>query len=409
MTGENKKNYLEMSDEEFLALPEAATGLPKEEAQVVEESQVKQEETPAEVVVTPNEGDTKSEVIDEKSVDSSHPEASKKSEEKPDDEVIKAAEEAGKKEGDTGDKSKDALIDNDASGKEKTDAEETPKEPDYKALYEQITAPLKANGKTIEIKGPEDVLRLMQMGAGFGRKMQDIQPHLKTLRFMEQNNLLNADQAELAFLIDLKNKNPDAIKKLVKDSGIDPLDFQSEEQVNYHTNITPVTDQQVVFQEALDNLKHRDGGPELLNEMANNWDAPSHGALMNDPNLLDVIHQQKQSGVYDRIVSEMDRQKALGNLPHSTPFLQAYKQVGDHIQSTNGFADLIEKTRQVPVKQEPQIIDTKVAAPKPVVSNNDKAKAAAATKTTPKKTAPVINPLAMSDEDFAKQYGNFVG
>ena len=33
------------------------------------------------------------------------------------------------------------------------------------------------------------------------------------------------DENQLAYLIDLSNKNPQAIQKLVKDSGIDPLDM----------------------------------------------------------------------------------------------------------------------------------------------------------------------------------------
>ena len=51
----------------------------------------------------------------------------------------------------------------------------------------------------------------MQMGAGYGRKLQDMQPHLKTLRMLEKNNLL--DEGKLSYLIDLDQKNPDAIKK----------------------------------------------------------------------------------------------------------------------------------------------------------------------------------------------------
>lgn len=291
--------------------------------------------------------------------------------------------------------------------------EDKPVEPapiDYEALYKKVTAPLKIKGKTIEIKSEEDVIRLMQQGAGFGRKMQDIQPHLKTLKFLEQNNLLNVDQADLAFLVDLKNKNPDAIKKLVKDSGIDPLDFNNEEPVVYKSNIQPVTDQQVLFREALDNLAVGSGGTEVLATL-NTWDPQSHQAFMNNPELLEVLRDQKEHGYFDRIMAEVDRLKALGTIPLSTPTIAAYKQVGDHLRDTNGFEDLIEKQRSsekpvAPVPAQPQLLNTRVAAPKPSVTNNDKVKAAAATKSTPAKTAPLINPLAMSDEDFQKMYGN---
>lgn len=390
------KNYLEMSDEDFMKLPELNDGVAEEAAPEVT-SEAPEVTAEPEAPVVPEQTPEAPAVPET-------PEPEKPAEvppaEKPEQtEEEKAAEAA-------------ALAANPDKPVEKPTEPEVPAEqkPDLQKFYEAVTQPIKANGKTIEIKSPEDAVRLMQMGAGFNRKMQDIQPHLKTLRFMEQNNLLNVDQSELAFLVDLRNKNPDAIKKLVKDAGIDPLDFNNEEEVKYQTNIPQVTDQQVVFREAIDNLMVEEAGRETV-AIANTWDAQSHQVLMDTPELLNVIHEQRQLGIYDRIVAEMDRQKALNRIPASTPFLAAYKQVGDHLRDINGFADLIQKqdrsaNEQVAPTPPPQIVDKRVAAPKPSVTNNDKANAAAATRTTPKTAAPLVNPLAMSDEDFAKQYGN---
>jgi hypothetical protein len=115
--------------------------------------------------------------------------------------------------------------------KEPGSTEKTPdKKVDLEDFYAQVMKPFKANGRTIELKTPEEVIRLMQMGAGFGRKIQDLQPHLKTVRMLEKNDLL--DPERLSFLIDINNKNPEAIKKLIKDSGIDPLDFNNEDNVD---------------------------------------------------------------------------------------------------------------------------------------------------------------------------------
>ena len=81
---------------------------------------------------------------------------------------------------------------------------------DYEAFFKQVMAPFKANGRTIELKSPDEAIRLMQMGAGYGRKIQDLQPHLKVLRMLEKNELL--DENKLSFLIDVNAKNPEAIK-----------------------------------------------------------------------------------------------------------------------------------------------------------------------------------------------------
>lgn len=408
------KNYLAMSDEDFNNLPELATGVAEEAAPaaVAEEP----------VVVTETNTPEVTEVI-EPVITTEDPAPVV---EKTDAEV--AAELAAKEEPNSQETDEEKKAREDKEAADKAAAELTPEQkaiadkaaedaaaasgsetPDYEGFYKAITAnPLKSGKKSIEVKTPEEALKLMQMGLGFGRKMQEIQPHLKTLRFMEANGLLNVDQADLAYLVDLKNKNPDAIKKLIKESGIDPLDINNEEPVSYQTNIPSVTDEEVNFRETLSDLASQEGGVETIALIEQTWDTKSHEALMKEPGLLSVIQAQRVTGIYDRIVTELDRQKVLGNIPHSTPFLQAYQQVGNHLRDTNAFADLVDKTRQAePVtKVQPQIIATKVDAPKSSVSNNDKANAAAATKNSPKSAKAFVNPLAMSDEDFAKQFAN---
>lgn len=411
------KNYLEMSDEDFGKLPELVTGVTEEvaptpvveppvvppvEEQVSTEVQTPVIEPPAEEQAPPVEKTDEEIQAEADALGSSLQETEeekKAREEKEASEAAAAAELTPEQKA--------------AADKAAEEAAVAGEKPDYEAFYKQIIGPIKGGKKLIEIKTPEEAIKLMQMGAGFGRKMQEIQPHLKTLRFMEANGLLNVDQSDLAFLVDLKNKNPDAIKKLIKDSGIDPLDISNDEPVNYQTNIPEVTDAEVNFREALSDLASQEGGLETISIVEKTWDKTSHEALMKEPGLLSVIQAQRDTGIYDRIVTEMDRQKALGNIPYTTPFLEAYQQVGNHLRDTNGFADLVEKVRQAePPKVEepktvvqPQIIDTKVVAPKSSVSNNDKANAAASTRNSPKVVAPLVNPLSMSDEEFQKQFG----
>ena len=97
---------------------------------------------------------------------------------------------------------------------------------DYKAAYEKIMTPFKANGKLISLESPDEAVRLMQMGANYTKKLQALQPQLRMLRMLENNGLL--DEQKLSYLIDLDKKNPSAITKLVKESGIDPIDIDIE-------------------------------------------------------------------------------------------------------------------------------------------------------------------------------------
>lgn len=263
---------------------------------------------------------------------------------------------------------------------------------DYKALYEEVIAPFKANGKMIEVKTPEEAKQLMQMGANYTRKMQDIAPYRKQLLMLENAGITNEEQ--LGYLIDLNNKNPQAIQKLVKDSGIDPLDIDVEGEAAYQVgNHHVVTDQEVAFRTVLDEVRTTDSGQEAI-QVINSWDQASKQMLWDNPDAISLIHQQMDNGIFAQIAGEIERQRVLGNIPVTTPFLQAYTQVGDMLRDAGQLQ---------PRPQVTQPLGTKVAAPKRKVANSDQASAAAQSRSTTKKAKQLINPLAMSDEDFLKQ------
>ena len=85
--------------------------------------------------------------------------------------------------------------------------------------------------------------------------------------------------------------------------------------------------------------------------------------------------------------------------------------IGDALQKQGVFNDIVNtagsKAAEVPAKEPLKPIETKAAAPKPQVSNDDKAKAATASRaTSTQKATSKVNPLAMSDDDFMKQFEN---
>lgn len=352
-------SFLEMSDEEFAKLagpPNEEVPVEEPEEDVVEE--LEEEESVEESVegVVEDEASEEEEVVEEL-------------QEQEEDEPLPEEEDSTKVENSD--------------------------EISYKAFYDKVMAPFKANGKLIELKSPEEAIQLMQMGANFTRKMQDIAPYRKVLLMLENNGLL--DETKLSYLIDLEKKNPEAIKRLVKDSGIDPLDIDPEKEPAYTVgNHHAVSDQEANFRAVLDELVSTPTGQETA-RVISEWDQASKNKLFYEPAAMVAINQQRENGIYDLITTEIERQKALGNLPVNTPFLDAYTQVGNMMQQAGALGG-------TPQPQAP--IATKVAAPKARVGNSEKAKAAAPSKSTSKKATPLINPLAMSDEDFLKQMAN---
>ena len=278
---------------------------------------------------------------------------------------------------------------------------------DYKEAYGQIMAPLKANGKTIELRSVDELRSLAQMGANYTRKMQDIAPHRKILLMLENNGLL--DESKLSFYIDLEKKNPEAIKKLVAESGIDPLEIDTSVPAKYQASNHTVTDEELGFRSVLDEVCASPEGQQTVATINSTWDQVSKERLWKDPALISVFHQQRENGIYARITSEVDRLKALGQIPVGTSFLDAYKLVGDHLHKSNAFADLVKPSpsnQAVHTPAVPTPVAVKTVTPKaPVV--NPAVAAASTPRSTPKRAQTIVNPLAVSDEDFMKTYEQF--
>ena len=278
---------------------------------------------------------------------------------------------------------------------------------DYKAFHDQVMAPFQANGKTIQLRSVDEAVQLMQQGANYTRKMQAIAPHRKVLMMLENNGLL--DESKLSRLIDLEKKNPDAIRALVKEAGIDPLDIDVHEESTYTPGNHAVPDEAVAFQTTLDEVSSTPDGQETVRQITASWDPESKAELWKDPSILGTIHQQRISGVYDRVVAEIERQRTIGAIPANVSLLNAYRVIGERMTQAGAFQDLVaaQQAAQHPAVQHP--VATRVASAKPAVTNSGKVSAAAPTRTaTPRRAEAFINPLAMSDDEFMKQFANRV-
>ena len=268
-------------------------------------------------------------------------------------------------------------------------------EVDYKAGYEQIMAPFKANGKTMQVKSVEEAIQLMQMGANYTRKMQELQPHRKTLLMLENNGLL--DEGKLSFLIDLDKKNPEAIKKLLQDANINPLDVDMDQESTYQEGNHKVSDEEAQFRLVLDELNSNPVGRETLQTINSTWDQASKEVLWKQPEVMNTINAQRENGVYARITAEIDRRRTLGVIQVGVPFLEAYRVVGDELHKAGAFNDLFK-----PKAPAVAPVATRAAMPKPT-GLDPKAEAAAVHRGSPSKTTSPLEAMQKaSDDEFLK-------
>jgi hypothetical protein len=274
---------------------------------------------------------------------------------------------------------------------------------DYKSAYEKLMAPFKANGREIQAKSVEDAISLMQMGANYNKKMAGLKPSMKFLKMLESNDLL--DESKLGFLIDLSKRDPAAINKLVLDSKLDPLDLSAEKAGEYKPGNHSVDDREVELDEVINELRSSEHFTRTLQVVGKDWDVKSRGVVASTPDLMRVINGHMESGIYDRIVAEMESERTFGRLKGLSD-LEAYRQVGDAIEARGGFNDLFKGSSQEQAKSAPAT--KQIVEPKPKQAEDDKLKdkrrAASGTRAAPAaKGVPAdFNPLNMSDDDFAK-------
>lgn len=279
--------------------------------------------------------------------------------------------------------------------------EDTSSAVNFEAEYKRLLAPFKANGREIAIKNVDDAIALMQMGANYNKKMAAIKPNLKLMKLLENNGLLSEEK--IGFLIDLEKKNPEAISKLVKDSGVDPMDLDAEKASEYKQTTYTVDDRELELDTVLSEIEDTPTYNRTLNIVSTQWDASSKQVIASKPEILKVINTHVERGIYDIIVKEIENERMFGRL-NGMSDLDAYRQVGDAIQARGGFNHLNAGSSQVQ-GQVPAAGAVVAPKPKKVEDDDLKNKRRAASSTKPAVAAAdnkAFNPLNLSDDAFSK-------
>ena len=257
----------------------------------------------------------------------------------------------------------------------------------YKNAYNKIMAPFKANGREFKVENPDEAVRLMQMGANYTKKMQSLAPNLKLMRMLDNNQLLTEDK--IAYLIDLSQSKPAAVSKLLKDGNIDPMEIDTDDAAKYQAGDYSISDKEMSFHDILEDVTSTKAGKETVQHIDTVWDKASKATVFDDPTILSIINEQRSNGIYDKIATEVDRQKTLGTIPNTTPFIEAYKIAGDKLQAQGAFGSPEPDTGGSVENTEPgpKVLETRTGSRKPTVTNGEKAKAASSVKVYRQNTA----------------------
>ncbi len=264
---------------------------------------------------------------------------------------------------------------------------------DYEEFFKTITKPFKANGKDFQVLDPNDAISLMQKGTDYVKKMTEIKPLRRIGKLLEENKLSEDD---LAYLIDLKNKKPEAIAKLLKDSEVDLYGFDVEQGKDYAPVAPVVNEVDDALQSTLDDLQANSATfNQTIAVVGQQWDVSSRETVAQHPQLLRVLDAQVANGTFAKIDSVMQYERALGRLEGMTD-IQAYAEIERRLQAAQP---------QTPSTVQAPVVIPPVATPQPNVQQQklaEQRRQAAPPRQTKVESKPTTNLPAMSDEEFMK-------
>lgn len=229
---------------------------------------------------------------------------------------------------------------------------------DYKEVYESIFKPFKANGKDITPRDTKDVISLMQMGANYTKKMQEIAPLRKVVESLSMAGIKKDE--DISFLIDLHKGEKEAIKKLLKDHNIDPISDLDMDETNYvaHTK-NLARDRDIEWNETYEDIKDSLG---KISEVMDKWDRNSKEFLLSDPKNMRALHDEIQMDRFDKVQSMVELEKTFGRY-RGVPDIEIYFEMLNRLNSgkTQKPTDTPDVKRNLTPKR--IIPDKKEAAP----------------------------------------------
>ena len=321
--------------------------------------------------------------------------------EQPDEEDSDEDEEGEETEDETEEESDDPDGD-----EEDEPAEESTEEKEPEVVKPQ-TYKVKANGTEFEFS-VDELTQLAPKAMDYTRKMQEIAPWRKTISALKDNELSHND---VNLMIDALSGDKDAVATLIKKSGVDALELDTEQEVKYTPKEYGRSEQELAIEDVVGAISKDPEYKITQHVVDSQWDAKSRSTLADKPEYIEGLHADIKSGVFDQVSPMAMKIKVLdgGRKSDIDYYIEAGRQYYADKQAT--------EAAQAQQAQESKAVEEKLLAEKEAVdgvkqrqekqkvvrSSAKKRKAAAPTKKAAGKKD-VVDYLDESEEAFEDWY-----
>jgi hypothetical protein len=308
--------------------------------------------------------------------------------------------------------------DGDAEADETENSDDTEKDGDEKQPARSYS--FRANGKDYEFSSDEIVdqfPKIFGQAMDYTKKMQTIKPWRKTIDALEGASLSHGD---VSLMIDVLKGDKEAITEVLKRTGTDTLELNTEEDSNYEAKDYGRNDSALAISDIVDEISKDAEYATTQNILSKEWDEKSWETISEKPEMIKLLHTDVKSGMYKTLQpiaeklkvydggnkSDLDYYKAaaeqhLGKLAQQ----DVYNQQQAYKKEQQKAATASDKLKADTADKKLRVDNAKVENDKRNANKSASAKRKAAAPTKSVSTdRPVVDYLNDSDEDFDEWY-----
>lgn len=268
----------------------------------------------------------------------------------------------------------------------------------------------RANGKDYEFSSEEIVdqfPKIFGQAMDYTKKMQTIKPWRKTIDAIEGAELSHND---VSLMIDVLKGDKDAITEVLKRTGTDTLELDTETDSRYVAKDYGRDDSALAIKDIVDDISRDEEYSTTHNILSKDWDEKSWNAMTENPEMIRLLHTDVKSGMFQTLQPLAEKLKVYDGASKSDldyykeAAQQHFTQVAEQEALTARRAER-QATQETKQAEKARLADVKAQSQKRTATKQASAKRKAA---APTKNAvasrDVVDYLQESDEAFDDWY-----
>lgn len=267
----------------------------------------------------------------------------------------------------------------------------------------------RANGKDYEFSSEEIVdqfPKIFGQAMDYTKKMQTIKPWRKTIDAIEGAELNHDD---VSLMIDVLKGDKDAITEVLKRTGTDTLELDTETESKYVAKDYGRDDSALAIKDIVDDISQDIEYKTTHNVLSKQWDESSWNVMAQNPEMIRLLHTDVKSGMYDTLQPLAEKLKVYDGAKKSD--LDYYKEAAQqHFAQTAEQEAYEERMAEKQAKREAaeaekaRLAEVKAKSQKRTATKQASVKRKAAAPTKSAASRDVIDYLDDSDEAFDDWY-----